>query len=69
MTTHRRIFMWNTLNTKQLLTFAADIDNWQVTPPCANAGAGLAELHQAELLEDWQLCMNKQQPKQIAPLQ
>jgi Domain of unknown function (DUF4160) len=28
-----------------------------------------AELHQAELLEDWQLCMNKQQPKQIAPLQ
>ena len=28
-----------------------------------------AELHQAELLEDWQLCMNKQQPRQIAPLQ
>ena len=28
-----------------------------------------AEIHQAELLEDWQLCMNKQQPKQIAPLQ
>ena len=28
-----------------------------------------AELHQAELLEDWQLCMNKQQPKQIAPSQ
>jgi hypothetical protein len=28
-----------------------------------------AELHQAELLEDWQLCMNKQQPNQIAPLQ
>lgn len=27
-----------------------------------------AELHQAELLEDWQLCMNKQQPRQIAPL-
>ena len=28
-----------------------------------------AELHQAELLEDWQLCMDKQQPRQIAPLQ
>jgi Domain of unknown function (DUF4160) len=27
------------------------------------------ELHQPELLEDWQLCMNKQQPLQIAPLQ
>jgi hypothetical protein len=28
-----------------------------------------AELHQEELLEDWQLCMAKQQPHQIAPLQ
>lgn len=28
-----------------------------------------AELHQTELLEDWQLCINKQQPKQITPLQ
>lgn len=28
-----------------------------------------AELHQEALLEDWQLCMNKQQPKQIPPLQ
>ena len=28
-----------------------------------------AELHQAELLEDWLLCMDKQQPRQIAPLQ
>ena len=28
-----------------------------------------AELHQAELLEDWQLCMDKQQPRQIAPLE
>ena len=28
-----------------------------------------AELHQAELLENWQLCMDKQQPRQIAPLQ
>ena len=27
-----------------------------------------AELHQQELLEDWQLCLNKQQPKQIPPL-
>ncbi len=27
-----------------------------------------AELHQQELLEDWQLCMDKQQPNQIAPL-
>jgi hypothetical protein len=27
-----------------------------------------AELHQQELLEDWQLCMTKQQPKPIAPL-
>jgi hypothetical protein len=27
-----------------------------------------AELHQQELLEDWQLCMDKQQPKQIEPL-
>jgi len=27
-----------------------------------------AELHQEELLEDWRLCMEKQQPKPIAPL-
>lgn len=27
-----------------------------------------AELHQQELLEDWQLCMQKQQPNQIDPL-
>ena len=27
-----------------------------------------AELHQQELLDDWQLCMNKQQPRPIAPL-
>ncbi len=27
-----------------------------------------AEFHQQELLEDWQLCMAKEQPKQIAPL-
>ncbi len=27
-----------------------------------------AELHQAELLEDWRLCMNKQQPNPIEPL-
>ncbi len=27
-----------------------------------------AELHQQELLEDWRLCMEKQQPKPIAPL-
>jgi hypothetical protein len=27
-----------------------------------------AELHQQELLEDWQLCMDKQQPKPIEPL-
>lgn len=27
-----------------------------------------AELHQQELLEDWQLCMDKQQPKPISPL-
>jgi Domain of unknown function (DUF4160) len=30
---------------------------------------GWAELHQTELLEYWQLCMDKQQPRQIAPLQ
>ena len=28
-----------------------------------------AELHKTELLEDWKLCMAKQQPRQIAPLQ
>jgi hypothetical protein len=28
-----------------------------------------AELHQDELLEDWRLCMEKQQPIPIAPLQ
>lgn len=28
-----------------------------------------AELHQEELLEDWRLCVAKQQPHQIAPLQ
>ena len=28
-----------------------------------------AELHQAELLEDWALCEAKQQPKHIAPLE
>jgi len=27
-----------------------------------------AELHQAELLEDWDLCKTKQHPKEIAPL-
>ncbi len=27
-----------------------------------------AELHQQVLLEDWRLCMEKQQPKPIAPL-
>lgn len=27
-----------------------------------------AELHQAELLEDWDLCKAKQRPKEIAPL-
>jgi hypothetical protein len=27
-----------------------------------------AELHQQELLEDWRLCMEKKQPKQIKPL-
>ncbi|MBV5333267.1 DUF4160 domain-containing protein [bacterium] len=26
------------------------------------------DIHQQELLEDWQLCMDKQQPKQIEPL-
>jgi hypothetical protein len=29
----------------------------------------LAELHQAELLEDWTLCEAKQQPKTVAPLE
>ncbi len=28
-----------------------------------------AELHQEELMEDWRLCMIKEQPLQIAPLQ
>lgn len=27
-----------------------------------------AELHQQELLEDWELCRNKQQPHRIEPL-
>jgi hypothetical protein len=27
-----------------------------------------SELHQAELLEDWDLCKTKQHPKEIAPL-
>ena len=27
-----------------------------------------AELHQAELLEDWKLCSARQQPKKIPPL-
>lgn len=27
-----------------------------------------AELHQAELLEDWRLCMDKQHPNPIEPL-
>ena len=27
-----------------------------------------AELHQPELIEDWNLCKSKQQPKQISPL-
>jgi hypothetical protein len=27
-----------------------------------------AELHQAELLNDWNLCLAKQQPKKIDPL-
>lgn len=28
-----------------------------------------AKLHQAELMEDWQLCQTKQQPKKIKPLE
>jgi hypothetical protein len=28
-----------------------------------------AELHQNELLEDWQLCSSRQKPKKIPPLQ
>jgi hypothetical protein len=28
-----------------------------------------AELHQPELLEDWQLCQDMKQPKAIAPLE
>jgi len=28
-----------------------------------------AELHQAELLEDWALCQQHQQPREIEPLQ
>ncbi len=28
-----------------------------------------AELHQAELIEDWNLCEAKQQPKPISPLE
>ncbi|MEI9903110.1 MAG: DUF4160 domain-containing protein [Asticcacaulis sp.] len=28
-----------------------------------------AELHQAELLADWDLCQNMQQPQAIAPLE
>lgn len=28
-----------------------------------------AELHQAELLADWDLCQNMEQPKAIAPLE
>lgn len=28
-----------------------------------------AELHRSELLEDWELCEAKQQPKPIAPLE
>jgi hypothetical protein len=28
-----------------------------------------AELHRAELLEDWQLCQTMQNPKPIAPLE
>jgi hypothetical protein len=28
-----------------------------------------AELHQQELLDDWNLCQAKEQPRQIAPLQ
>jgi len=27
-----------------------------------------AELHQKELIQDWDLCQNKQQPKKIEPL-
>jgi hypothetical protein len=27
-----------------------------------------AQMHQHELLEDWQLCMQKLQPNQITPL-
>ena len=28
-----------------------------------------AELHRQELLEDWELCQSKQQPKKINPLE
>lgn len=35
----------------------------------ANLVLDWVELHQAELMEDWQLCANHQQPKPIAPLE
>jgi hypothetical protein len=28
-----------------------------------------AELHQAELMEDWDLCQQRQPPREIAPLE
>jgi hypothetical protein len=34
-----------------------------------NLSLDWAELHQSELLEDWHLCQNMMQPKQIAPLE
>ncbi|MBE0493146.1 MAG: DUF4160 domain-containing protein [Thiomicrospira sp.] len=35
----------------------------------ANLVLDWAELHQSELIEDWELCSNHQAPKPIAPLE
>lgn len=34
-----------------------------------NLALDWAEIHQQELLDDWELCQTKQQPKPIAPLE
>jgi len=41
-----------------------------LVPPClAKVIPIYRQLHQAELLEDWEHCQEKQQPKPIAPLE
>ena len=46
-----------------------EVDEGKLQRRAMNLVLDWAELHQAELLEDWELCEAKHQPKPIAPLE